>query len=337
MLINPRESIFDDIFDEFALEQSTPLEYDSPLAVAAGTQSSIFSLSSHSTSSALNRSNGGSQHGSANTSTSTRSSVHSHHSLHGKNSTNGRNSNNGSLHASSALYTTTPAEDVQLDQFVLRLKKIFVTYQAIHGIDNHPDRYMESKAPAGSPRRAGPGSAHNTSMSNLKMRSYSADSGDHTTRPSVTKSKWTKLAGDELRVCYREVPDLFFRSDFSLLSPEIFHQTLFIKDTISATNTSSGTTAVTSHTHGHNHTHATTAGVGGGEIVRKKDLKMSRTYSTEDVLEMMQRQGLDGRSQDVLSYYLDLVEVALLRQIWLRSPAFFRALDDIKGLQFQVN
>ena len=64
---------------------------------------------------------------------------------------------------------------------------------------------------------------------------------------------------------------------------------------------------------------------------------MGRTYSTEDVLEVMQRQGLDGRSHDVLSYYLDLVEVALLRQIWLRSPAFFRALDDIKGLQYQVS
>lgn len=42
-------------------------------------------------------------------------------------------------------------------------------------------------------------------------------------------------------------------------------------------------------------------------------------------------------AQDKLSYYLDLVEVALLRQIWSRSPAFFRALDDLKGLQHDVH
>ncbi|CAM9355766.1 unnamed protein product [Ectocarpus fasciculatus] len=40
--------------------------------------------------------------------------------------------------------------------------------------------------------------------------------------------------------------------------------------------------------------------------------------------------------QDRLSQYLDLVEVALLKQIWSRSPAFFRASDDIRALQEQV-
>lgn len=40
--------------------------------------------------------------------------------------------------------------------------------------------------------------------------------------------------------------------------------------------------------------------------------------------------------QERLSRYLDLVEMALLKHIWSRSPAFFRALDDIKGLQGQV-
>ena len=40
--------------------------------------------------------------------------------------------------------------------------------------------------------------------------------------------------------------------------------------------------------------------------------------------------------QEKFSRYLDLVEVALLRQIWSKSNAFFRALDDIKGLQRQV-
>lgn len=44
-----------------------------------------------------------------------------------------------------------------------------------------------------------------------------------------------------------------------------------------------------------------------------------------------------GRAEQRLSHYLDLVEVALLKQIWSRSPAFFRTLDDIKELQVQVS
>lgn len=40
--------------------------------------------------------------------------------------------------------------------------------------------------------------------------------------------------------------------------------------------------------------------------------------------------------QEKLSHHLDLVEMALLKQIWSRSPAFFRALDDLKGLQSKV-
>lgn len=229
-----------------------------------------------------------------------------------------------------------------MDQFVLRLKKIFVTYQAIHGVESHADRYVDSKGSFTTPRKGGPQSTHNThnsSMSNLRTRSYSTDSADHHHRAAAAgKSKWTKLAGDELRVCYREVPELFFRSDFSLLSPEIFNQTLLIKDTATTTSSSNGGANADATVGGHGSHNPTGAGgpSAGGELQRKRDLKSSRTYSSEDVLEMMQRQGLDGRSQDVLSYYLDLVEVALLRQIWLRSPAFFRALDDIKGLQLQV-
>lgn len=38
-----------------------------------------------------------------------------------------------------------------------------------------------------------------------------------------------------------------------------------------------------------------------------------------------------------LSSYLDLVEVALLRQIIARSPSFFRALDDINSLHTLVS
>jgi vacuolar protein sorting-associated protein 54 len=50
-----------------------------------------------------------------------------------------------------------------------------------------------------------------------------------------------------------------------------------------------------------------------------------------------QRHNASEVAQEKLSYYLDLVEVALLRQIWSRSPAFFRALDNLKGLQHDVH
>ena len=297
--------MLEDLFDEFAAEQSAPLEYDSPLA-AASSQGGIFGYSSHS-GNIYNRSN----HASGNTSSS-----HSQHSKHMKaGSTNGRYSSNGSLISSTTLYTTTPAEDQQLNELVLHLRKIFARYQSIHGTEHHTeDRYSKSGR-AGSTVARQNKSSHNMSMANLKTRSNSIDSYDGSSTPAhSSKSQWSTLAGDELRSCYREVPELFFRSDFSLLSPEIFNETLLIKDTAAE-------------------------GTPGNGTLHKKHTALqrcARTYSTEDVMEVMQRQGLDGRSHDVLSYYLDLVEVALLRQIWLRSPAFFRALDDIKGLQFQV-
>lgn len=40
--------------------------------------------------------------------------------------------------------------------------------------------------------------------------------------------------------------------------------------------------------------------------------------------------------QDRLSIYLDTVETSLFKQIWTRSPDFFRALDDLSGLRVVV-
>lgn len=78
---------------------------------------------------------------------------------------------------------------------------------------------------------------------------------------------------DDILTCFREVPDIFFHSDFNLRNPTTFELVL-------------GSTNL-------------------------------------DV-------------QDKLSHYLDLVELALLKLIWSRSPSFFRALDDINGLQKKV-
>jgi hypothetical protein len=316
--MNPRETLLDNIFDEFEIEQSAPLEYASP--IATGNSGSFFGYSSHT---------GQSGHGaSSHTSTSThRTGGSSHHSSHSIKATS---SSGGAMISSTSLYTTTPAEDQQLQQLITRLNKVYTLYNAVHGQDNAADRYLTTNG--GMSVAATP----YTSTRNANTSSMDGDNSSprYTTTPAGTtgatgfslavpttpglsnKSKWSKLAGDELRTCYREVPELFFRHDFSLLVPEIFNETLLIKDT----NSEGDYTGLLS----------------GKKKAPTPLQRANRTYSTEDVMEVMQRQGLDGRSHDVLSYYLDLVEVALLRQIWLRSPAFFRALDDIKGLQLQV-
>ena len=43
------------------------------------------------------------------------------------------------------------------------------------------------------------------------------------------------------------------------------------------------------------------------------------------------------QTQEKLPQYLDLVELALLKLIWSRSPSFFKAIDDVKGLQRKVS
>ena len=89
----------------------------------------------------------------------------------------------------------------------------------------------------------------------------------------ATKIKLTRGISDEdVLFCFKEVPDYFFRSDFSLKNPDVFEKTMEISI----------------------------------------------------------------RGHERLSRYLDLVEVALLRQIWTRSPDFFRALEDIRSLELQV-
>ena len=97
---------------------------------------------------------------------------------------------------------------------------------------------------------------------------------------------------DDVTVCYREVPSMFFRSDFSLRNPDTFNQIL-----------------------------------GPGNTKPGKPGLQPPTS----------RQAKDGQNkQETLSRYLDLVEVALLKQIYVKSTAFFTALDDIKGLQLLV-
>ena len=66
------------------------------------------------------------------------------------------------------------------------------------------------------------------------------------------------------------------------------------------------------------------------EAFFRSDFSLTHQKTFEETLE------LTSNGHDRLSRYLDLVEMALLRQIWTRSPDFFRALEDIRSLEVQV-
>lgn len=117
--MNPRESYFEDIFDDFATEQSAPLEYNSPFNNFHS--NSFLSLSSHSSTSASNH-----RIITTNTTTTTVTGAISTHSINNK-STNADNNNYNIMQ-----YKTTPTEDLQLEQLVLRLNKIYHLYESAH-------------------------------------------------------------------------------------------------------------------------------------------------------------------------------------------------------------
>jgi len=100
------------------------------------------------------------------------------------------------------------------------------------------------------------------------------------------------VSNDSILSCFKTVPEIFFRPDFSLQNPEIFNIVF-----------------------GHIHT--------------GHDAASGHTQSRP-------RANPTSSQQDTLSMHLDMIETALLKQIWVRSPAFFRALDDLTGIQVLV-
>ena len=101
---------------------------------------------------------------------------------------------------------------------------------------------------------------------------------------------------------------MFLRYDFDLRNPDIFNEVLG-----PGANSSAGKSG----------------GGAGSASMSGSDMVTGLSAGTAAVGQVVSK-------QERFSRYLDLVEVALLRQIWSKSTAFFRALDDIKGLQRQV-
>lgn len=219
------------------MEQSTPIEYQSPLA----TNGSTIMLNM---------------------------SAHSHHSYH----TYSYHSNSDSI------LTITKAELDQLHKFVDHLQHIFDKYNANH--------YLF-------------GNSHDGANSAVSPSHYRNRLG--------VSSKTKKQAVDELRFCYREVPEIFFRPDFSLATQDVFN--FVISNALANQNV---------------------IGKNGKDIGIVVDANGIGNFSSN-------QQRITDFNQEKLGRYLDLVEIALLRQIWSRSPQFFRALDDIKSLQFDVS
>ena len=324
MLINPRETFYEDIFDDFAAEQSAPLDYQSPLA----TSTSFLSLSSHHSYHSSSKS--------ASSSKATNSS--SRHSMSNRSSSSGSGSSSSSSYSTAAQFTTTVAEDLQLDRFIIKLTKIFLAYQSAHGMmSNHhyngsssnyssSDHSMLADSPSArrpysssqkqlpsSPSYNSNNSSSSNSSSSSKKHKLGMDSSSSSSNSRAISNGWfMHTSGEELRACYREVPDVFFMEGFSLQSQDTFNQVLQIKDHNSSSSGSSSSKSLALKQHHHHHHQAAVS---------------HRSSSGE---------GEEEETDDDLSRYLDLVEVALLRQIWYRSPAFFKALDDIKGLQYHV-
>lgn len=106
-------------------------------------------------------------------------------------------------------------------------------------------------------------------------------------------------ANAEVAFCFATVPELYFHPDYSIRNPETFQLVLRNEE-------------------------------------RQQEVLASKEVTEESRLTPSSKSKKSTEDQ-TLTNYLDLVEVALLRQIMTKSPAFFRALDDIYDLQAMVS
>ena len=232
--MNPRQTVLENLMDEFTIEQNQPLDCVTAPDI-------IISSSSHSSSSST-------------------------HSMSA--------SSHGAL-VSLSLYSSSTLDNEQLKELIIRMKKVYKDYDVIH--DSHHGK--------------------NSSVPNHRL---------------YASTNLISSSAEDVANCFREVPELFFRSDFSQQSLETFTVTLGSREQLLSARWPLESTSSNS------------------SITNNKAHKNGRDDGRGC------QNGNNTKQQDNLSRYLDLVEVALLKHIWSRSPAFFRALDDIKGLQEQV-
>lgn len=360
-MLNPRDTFYDEVFNEFHLDQVAPLEYVSPAVTS----------SSH----------GGSS-GKVQVSSNGRQVV-----LEDSNITLWGSKSSSSSHAKSVSGTTditgllslTAAEVQQLDNLTARMRSIYANYERLRAdvegtpllgsqsVDHHSSNSSSSSGSGGSS-----GGGGNSSINNSKNSRFGITNQHH---HMSAAGRYRKQAADELRFCYREVPEMFFRTDFFLFSEEVFYH---MSDSpppslqqISKMKRSAGISTDAAPILNRKDAATSAAAAAAEAAVSRGNVKMMSdsdrpgsssssstsnrsdhkrpNFANEHVVGMSD---VDWNSLDMelaryptplkqdshtkLSVFLDYVEIALLRQIWVRSPSFFKALDNITGLQFMV-
>lgn len=208
VLMMPRESILENLLDEFSTDQTEPL------VCLSAAESTMSSSSSH------------------------------HSSTHSMST-----SSHGAL-ISLSMYSSSSLDLQQLTDLIVRMRRIYEDYNKIH--PNVPGHLNVN-------------------------RSVQTTLNRFSTISSVIPS-----SAEDVAVCFKEVPEPFFRSDFTLQSPDIFTLTLGTRSQLFAGQR------------------------GDGQMGMDRDLKKSKKGLDSD-----NRQYSNGnsRQQDKLSRYLDLVEV----------------------------
>ena len=269
--MNPRESMLENLMDEFSTKQTQSLQFSSAMD-----SSMTMSLSSH----------------------------NSIHSSSGSGSGSSTHSMSASAHGalvSLSLFATTSSDMEQLGDLLARMRRIYRDFDKLHYRSGHGQGTSSSRQSGRPASLQGDGFTSSTGTSSSSSSAAAetggvAGSSSGGGGGSAPYQLVLPPSAEEVAICFREVPELFFKSEFSLTSPDTFAQTL-------------------------------------GE---KAQLQLRANHSETNRQRQMTANSQYQPQQERLSRYLDLVEVALLKHIWSRSPAFFRALDDIKGLQVQV-
>ena len=180
----------------------------------------------------------------------------------------------------------------------------------------------------------------------------------------------------ELAYCFQNVPDVYFRTDFFAKHTDIVHAIVALddcEDTISlgreaiSSDSSPDTASVedvdlrdieyedeqvsssaswtNTGPYGPSSSRSGRASAPGGAVIADTGgrsgvttaAKATATLPSGGTLVVPGTSPAGRLSEARLTNYLDLVEVALLRQIMSKSTAFFRALDDIHNLQSMVS
>jgi hypothetical protein len=227
------------------------------------------------------------------------------------------------------LLTLTATENAQLDALTSKMKRIFANFQPRNG----------SKSVDGVTL----GSNGSWIESRDGVSGHIASNNFHHQRTVKRQS------ADELKACYREVPEVFFETQFFLFDENTYPLMSDRAEGKRFIRTQQQMVAAPLHVVGKTVV-SPVIGVAAVPVVSANSSQQQQQAQKRiagsnnndafpaDIgsLELPVFDALVPDSHDKLTVYLDLVEVALLRQIWLRSPAFFRALDNITGLQFQV-